>query len=146
MAAKAVLCLKVSSKCYWIIGLLICINFWLISKLKLQQSTQNEHQKKVTMGNDLGPSQKLLIKSEVAVIEERSADEAPNANKDDIENIFSSEIIDVQLGTFDDSRKYKMFDNVIVGSKFVSSSIEFDVTLATQSSLDKLHWISHIIR
>ena len=146
MAAKAVLCLKVSSKCYWIIGLLICINFWLISKLKLQQSTQNEHQKQVTMGNDLGPSQKLLIKSEVAAIEERSADEAPNANKDDIENIFSSEIIDVQLGTFDDSRKYKMFDNVIVGSKFVSSSIEFDVTLATQSSLDKLHWISHIIR
>ena len=98
------------------------------------------------MANDLNPSQKMLIKSEVAAIEERSADEAPNANKDDIENIFSSELIDVQLGTFDDSRKYKMFDNVIVGDKFVSSSIEYDVTLATQSSLDKLHWIAHIIR
>ena len=39
-----------------------------------------------------------------------------------------------------------MFDNVIVGDRFVSLSIEYDVTLATQSSLDKLHWINHVIR
>ena len=114
--------------------------------MKLQQNTQNENQKQVAMANDLNPSQKLVMKSELAKLEERSADEAQNANKDDIENIFNTEIIDVHLGTFDDSRKYKMFDNVIVGDKFVSSSIEYDVTLATQSSLDKLHWISHIIR
>ena len=60
--------------------------------------------------------------------------------------IFKSELINVNLGRFDFSRKYKMFDNVIIGTKFVNLSIEYDVTLATQSSLDKLHWISHIAR
>jgi hypothetical protein len=63
-----------------------------------------------------------------------------------IKDAFKSELIDANLGRFDDSRKYKMFDNVIIGTNYVNSSIEYNVTLALQSSLDKLHWISDIVR
>ena len=146
MSLKPVLCLKVSSKCYWIIGLLICLNFWLISKLKLQQDSQDNQQLQVSMVADKNPEKRNLVKPVSSEIEERSAEETLKNDNVEEENIFNSELIDVNLGLFDDSRKYKIFDNVIVGDKFVSLSIEYDVTLATQSSLDKLHWINHVIR
>ena len=146
MSLKPVLCLKLSSKCYWIIGLLICLNFWLISKLKLQQDSQDNQLLQVTMVADKNPEKGNLAKSVSSEIAERSAEETLKNNDFEWKNIFSSELIDVNLGLFDESRKYKMFDNVIVGDKFVSLSIEYDVTLATQSSLDKLHWINHVIR
>ena len=146
MSLKPVLCLKVSSKCYWIIGLLICLNFWLISKLKLQQDSQENQQLQVSMVADKNPDKRNLVKPLSSDIEERSAEETLKNDHFEEKNIFNSELIDVNLGLFDESRKYKMFDNVIVGDKFVSLSIEYDVTLATQSSLDKLHWINHVIR
>ena len=65
---------------------------------------------------------------------------------DKLQKIFESEIINVDLGRFDMNRTYKLFDNVLVGDKFIDLSVEYDVTLATQSSLDKIHWISHIVR
>ena len=146
MSLKPVLCLKVSSKCYWIIGLLICLNFWLISKLKLQQDSHDNQLLQVSMVADKNPDKRNLVKPLLSDLDERSADETLMNDNFEEKNIFSSELIDVNLGLFDESRKYKMFDNVIVGDKFVSSSIEYDVTLATQSSLDKLHWINHVIR
>ena len=146
MSLKPVLCLKLSSKCYWIIGLLICLNFWLISKLKLQQDSQDNQLLQVSMVADKNPEKGNLAKPVSSEIEERSAEETLKNDNFEWKNIFSSELIDVNLGLFDESRKYKMFDNVIVGDKFVSLSIEYDVTLATQSSLDKLHWINHVIR
>ena len=152
MAMKSALCLKLSSKCYWIIVLLVCINFWLISKLKLQQSSQDKQQNQLTMVTN-GDSasnltKKLLMKQMSSEIKERSAslEDKPTKSSNEIKDMFKTEIIDVNLGRFDTSRRYKMFDNVIVGDNFVSLSIEYDVTLATQSSLDKLHWISHIIK
>ena len=146
MSLKPVLCLKVSSKCYWIIGLLICLNFWLISKLKLQQDSHDNQLLQVSMVSDKNPDKRNLLNPVSSQIDERSAEETLKNDNFEEKNTFSSELIDVNLGLFDESRKYKMFDNVIVGDKFVSSSIEYDVTLATQSSLDKLHWINHVIR
>ena len=146
MALKPVLCLKVSSKCYWIIGLLICLNFWLISKLKIQQTNQNSQQSQITMLSDESSSKTNVINQASLEIKERSVELTPKNNDIEIRNIFDTELIDANLGLFDESRKYKKFDNVIVGDKFVTLSIEYDVTLATQSSLDKLHWISHVIR
>ena len=146
MSLKPVLCLKVSSKCYWIIGLLICLNFWLISKLKLQQDSHDNQLLQVSMVADKNPDKRNLLNPVSSQIEERSAEETLKNDNFEEKNTFSSELIDVNLGLSDESRKYKMFDNVIVGDKFVSSSIEYDVTLATQSSLDKLHWINHVIR
>ena len=146
MSLKPLLCLKVSSKCYWIIGLLICLNFWLISKLKLQQDSHDNQLLQVSMVADKNPDKRNLLNPVSSQIEERSAEETLKNDNFEEKNTFSSELIDVNLGLFDESRKYKMFDNVIVGDKFVSLSIEYDVTLATQSSLDKLHWINHVIR
>ena len=70
----------------------------------------------------------------------------PLKGDDKLQKIFESEIINVDLGRFDMNRTYKLFDNVLVGDKFIDLSVEYDVTLATQSSLDKIHWISHIVR
>ena len=95
---------------------------------------------------DKNTDKRNLVKPLSSDIEERSAEETLKNGHFEEKNIFNSELIDVNLGLFDESRKYKMFDNVIVGDKFVSLSIEYDVTLATQSSLDKLHWINHVIR
>ena len=133
-----------SSKCYWIIVLLVCINFWLISRLKISQSELEQKGIKklksvlpVIIKPSLTPHSTNLHTTETKRIKRPL---------DSVGNIFESEIIDVSLGRFDFSRKYKMFDNVIVGDNYLNLSIEYDVTLATQSSLDKLHWISHIVR
>ena len=149
MVLKSNVCLyKQPWKCYWIIGLLVCINFWLISRLKLSHSKQDANMKvKSEFTNSVlnytnqifdSPNQRSTgIQTKSAVLENP---------RESIEDVFKHELIDVNLGRFDFSRKYKMFDNVIIGQKFVNLSIEYDVTLATQSSLDKLHWISHIAR
>ena len=151
MVFKSKLCLyKQTWKCYWIIGLLVCINFWLISRLNLSQSN-SEKNNSVNSQFILTPSavnrtnQRLYSQIQVST-EVQTNIEVSDKHTRPIEDIFKSELINVNLGRFDFSRKYKMFDNVIIGTKFVNLSIEYDVTLATQSSLDKLHWISHIVR
>lgn len=53
-----------------------------------------------------------------------------------LQKIFNT--MDLQLGRWDNRRMYKFFDNVIVGTNFAELSEQFLVTLATQSSLDKL--------
>jgi hypothetical protein len=151
MVFKLNLCLyKQTWKCYWIIGLLVCINFWLISKLNLSQSKNektNRVQSQFTSTSSSVNQTNQRVYSPIQVSTEVQTNievlEKPTFH---IEDIFKSELIDVNLGRFDFSRKYKMFDNVIIGTKYVNLSIEYDVTLATQSSLDKLHWISHIAR
>ena len=55
-------------------------------------------------------------------------------------------VINLDLGRYDASRQFKIFDNVYVGQKFVELSKEFDVTLASQSSFDRLHWIIYVAK
>lgn len=47
--------------------------------------------------------------------------------------------IDSNLGRWDNHRIIKMFDSIIVGSKFTELSKSTTVCLATQSSIEKLH-------
>jgi len=54
--------------------------------------------------------------------------------------------IDFDLGRYDNSRQFKIFDNVYVGDRFIDLSKDFDVTLATQSSLDRLHWLIYVAK
>ena len=140
---------KQSSKCYWIIGLLVCVNVWLISKLKPSQNLFEETRKDTSQSTTTAIVKKLdtlgLTANGWNIMTPNEAIKNSSDNTG-LEHIFESEIINVDLGRFDLSRKYKMYDNVIVGEKFVNLSIDYDVTLATQSSLHKLHWISHIAR
>lgn len=56
--------------------------------------------------------------------------------------------LDLALGRSDDRMRYLLFDNIIVGDKFVHLTELYKTCLATQSSLDKiasiiessLHW------
>ena len=38
----------------------------------------------------------------------------------------------------------KIFDHIFTGSNYDKLSREFNVTLATQSSLDKLYWLGQV--
>ena len=48
--------------------------------------------------------------------------------------------INMTQGRWDQSRNFKIFDHVFTGSNYDKLSREFNVTLATQSSLDKIYW------
>ena len=138
---------KPSSTCFWMIGLLLFLNFWLISRFKLSQSpsedknSQTSHQ----ISHECVESSKYSIPVSASSTKSRN-NKIPLKGDDKLQRIFESEIINVDLGRFDMNRTYKLFDNVLVGDKFIDLSVEYDVTLATQSSLDKIHWISHIVR
>ena len=151
MVFKSYVCIyKQPWKCYWLIGLFACINFWLISRLNLphsNQETTNNENSELTSNNAITNSTDQMVDSEMqSSTEVQTKTTVLDKNNEHTEDVFKNEIIDVNLGRFDSSRKYKMFDNVIIGTNYVNLSLEYDVTLATQSSLDKLHWISHIVR
>ena len=57
-------------------------------------------------------------------------------------NVFDG--INMTKGRWDQSRNFKIFDHVFTGSKFGSLSREYNVTMATQSSLDKIYWLSQV--
>lgn len=50
--------------------------------------------------------------------------------------IFSD--LNLKLGRWDQRRMYKVYDFVILGEKFVEMSEKLNVTLATQSSIEKI--------
>lgn len=71
----------------------------------------------------------------------------PCAREKEIENlqkIFNT--MDLQLGRWDNKRMYKLFDNVIVGSRFVELNEQYLTTLATQTSLDKIISLTEVAK
>ena len=52
--------------------------------------------------------------------------------------------INMTQGRWDQSRNFKIFDHVFTGSNYDKLSREFNVTLATQSSLDKIYWLGQV--
>lgn len=46
--------------------------------------------------------------------------------------------LDLKLGRWDTRRMFKVFDFAVVGEKFVELSDKLNVTLATQSSIEKI--------
>lgn len=61
------------------------------------------------------------------------ADSSVNASE---KPVFSG--LDLKLGRWDARRTYKVFDFAVVGEKFVELSERINVTLATQSSIEKI--------
>ena len=53
--------------------------------------------------------------------------------------------INLTQGRWDQSRKFKIFEHAYTGLDFDKLSQENKVTLVTQSSLHKLHWLSQVI-
>lgn len=52
-----------------------------------------------------------------------------------------SSTLDLQLGRWDDSRRFVIRDFAVTGHQFHSTAVSHNVCLATQSSLDRLHWL-----
>jgi N-acetyllactosaminide beta-1,3-N-acetylglucosaminyltransferase len=61
------------------------------------------------------------------------ADSSVNASD---KPVFSG--LDLKLGRWDTRRMFKVFDFAVVGEKFVELSEKLNVTLATQSSIEKI--------
>lgn len=68
--------------------------------------------------------------------QEKSAEAQPCETSEYQEK--SPNSLDIRLGRWDNRRLYKLYDNVIVGSKYQQLSDEYYTCLATQSSLEKL--------
>ena len=164
MLAQWTACLcKSPCKCYWLITLFICTNLWLLCRLSIFR-----REKGVSNYQPQLPKSNLFVLPPVTTTTTTHSHNLPNANEvllasaqinskkslshpqlqDGTSHLFNLERanLDPSLGRFDTSRKFKLFDNVIVGENYLNLSIEYDVTLATQSSLDKLHWISRLVR
>lgn len=63
----------------------------------------------------------------------------------DREIVHESELnLDLSLGRWDENRKFKLFDNIFVGEKYVVQSNIHKICLATQSSLEKLYSIIEV--
>ena len=54
--------------------------------------------------------------------------------------------LELRHGLRDLSKKYQVFANILVGDRFVAASKEFNVTLCTQSSMDRLYWLPAVQR
>ena len=61
-------------------------------------------------------------------------------------NLFENELIGLNSGENDKSGMFSIFKDVIVGDKFTELSKEYDVSLVSFASLDKLYWIPIVLR
>ncbi|KAK3932399.1 Beta-1,4-glucuronyltransferase 1 [Frankliniella fusca] len=53
--------------------------------------------------------------------------------------------VELALGRWDSRRVVKMFDHALVGGRFAELSAEYKVTLATQTSLERLHSLVQVV-
>lgn len=70
-----------------------------------------------------------------------SSPKLPQDNTDES----SSLNLDLRLGRWDSRRLYRLFDAVLVGSRYVETSQVSKVCLATQTSLEKLHSLVQVV-
>lgn len=79
------------------------------------------------------PKAPVILTPATACLEYVLADTSINASE---KAVFSG--LDLQLGRWDARRMYKVFDFAVVGEKFAELSEKLNVTLATQSSIEKI--------
>ena len=65
---------------------------------------------------------------------------------DSIKNSYGPYSLSFASGRLDKSGRYKIYDNIVIGDHFKVLSKEYDVTLATFASMDKLYWILDVVR
>lgn len=76
---------------------------------------------------------KAILTPATTCLEYVLADSSVNASE---KAVFSG--LDLKLGRWDARRMYKVFDFAVVGEKFAELSEKLNVTLATQSSIEKI--------
>lgn len=79
------------------------------------------------------PKAPVILTPATSCLEYVLADTSVNASE---KPVFSG--LDLQLGRWDARRMYKVFDFAVVGEKFAELSTKLNVTLATQSSIEKI--------
>jgi beta-1,4-glucuronyltransferase 1 len=79
------------------------------------------------------PKAPVILTPATSCLEYVLADTSVNASE---KPVFSG--LDLQLGRWDARRMYKVFDFAVVGEKFAELSAKLNVTLATQSSIEKI--------
>ena len=52
--------------------------------------------------------------------------------------------VDFSKGRWDESRIFKIIEHAYTGKSYVNLSQKYDITLVTQSSLDKLSWLKKV--
>ena len=62
--------------------------------------------------------------------------------------VYSSahDAVNVQSGRLDKSAQYRIYENVAIGNHYKEISAEYNVTLASFASIDKLYWILDVAR
>lgn len=85
------------------------------------------------LATSLIPKAPVILTPATTCLEYVLADSSINASE---KAVFSG--LDLKLGRWDARRMYKVFDFAVVGEKFAELSEKFNVTLATQSSIEKI--------
>ena len=85
------------------------------------------------LATSLLPKAPVILTPATTCLEYVLADASVNATD---KAVFSG--LDLKLGRWDTRRMYKVFDFAVVGEKFAELSEKFNVTLATQSSIEKI--------
>lgn len=103
-------------------------NVFLTLRLLSDCGHSNDHS---TSG--LIPKAPVILTPATTCLEYVLADSSVNASE---KAVFSG--LDLTLGRWDSRRMYKVFDFAVVGEKFAELSGKLNVTLATQSSIEKI--------
>ncbi|XP_046748429.1 beta-1,4-glucuronyltransferase 1 isoform X1 [Diprion similis] len=109
----------------------------MLFTMLLLQSEDCEPSYVVAPADDVGePS--VLTEKPAAV---RTTAPSPSCDPRDYKQPPESSVLrmDVRVGRWDSRRLYKMFDSVVVGSEFPALSSSYSVSIATQSSVEKLY-------
>jgi beta-1,4-glucuronyltransferase 1 len=85
------------------------------------------------LATSLVPKAPVILTPATSCLEYVLADSSVNASE---KPVFSG--LDLKLGRWDTRRMFKVFDFAVVGEKFVELSDKLNVTLATQSSIEKI--------
>lgn len=101
--------------------------------LRLLQVSDCGHNNNDHAATSLVPKAPVILTPATACLEYVLADTSVNASE---KAVFSG--LDLQLGRWDARRMYKVFDFAVIGEKFAELSVKLNVTLATQSSIEKI--------
>lgn len=101
--------------------------------LRLLQVSDCGHSNNDHLATSLVPKSPVVLTPATSCLEYVLADSSVNASD---KAVFSG--LDLKLGRWDTRRMFKVFDFAVVGEKFVELSDKLNVTLATQSSIEKI--------
>ena len=126
-----------SKSLIWLI-FLFCLNAFLSTRLS---STKSNHTNYVNISNSQhGEDYKIYnAATNKNNIKEPNRKLFQNLEVEQNGKLFDH--LDFSKGRWDNSRIFKILEHAYTGSEYVKLSKEYDVTLVTQTSLDKLSWL-----